>query len=85
MARDFRQLTDDVHRDRGPRWSPDGSRLAFYSNRQGPYAVWSIRADGSRLEPLSPTGRIPRPARPTWSPDGRRLTVGKNRSAAARR
>ena len=72
----LRQLTDDVHRDRGPRWSPDGSRLAFYSNRQGPYAVWSIRADGSRLEPLSPIGQDRAFVRPAWSPDGRRLTAG---------
>ena len=72
----LRQLTDDVHRDRGPRWSPDGSRLVFYSNRQGPYGVWSIRADGSRLEPLSPARQDQAFVRPTWSPDGRRVTVG---------
>ena len=72
----FRQITDDLARDRGPRWSPDGSRLAFYSNRQGPYEIWSIQADGSRLELLA---RAPAGSdglmRPTWAPDGRRLTA----------
>jgi serine/threonine protein kinase len=72
----FRQITDDPYRDRGPRWSPDGSRLAFYSNRQGPYEIWAIRPDGSRLEllaraPDSANGLI----RPTWAPDGRRLAA----------
>ena len=36
----LRKLTDDPHRDRGPSWSPDGKRIAFYSNRGGKYAVW---------------------------------------------
>jgi Tol biopolymer transport system component len=71
----FRQLTDDEYRDRGPRWSPDGSRLMFYSNRTGPYNLWSIRPDGSRLEIVarSSQGLI----RPAWSPDGRRV-MAKN-------
>ena len=72
----FRQITDDPYRDRGPRWSPDGSRLAFYSNRQGPYEIWAIRPDGSRLELLA---RAPDNAsglaRPAWAPDGRRLSA----------
>jgi serine/threonine protein kinase len=71
----FRQLTDDEYRDRGPRWSPDGSRLMFYSNRTGPYNLWSIRPDGSRLEIVarSSQGLI----RPAWAPDGRRV-MAKN-------
>ena len=72
----FRQLTDDLHRDRGPRWAPDGSRLAFYSNRQGPYNIWSIRPDGSRLEALADANDAAF-LRPTWAPDGRRI-VGRN-------
>ena len=41
----FRQLTDDAFRDRGVTWSPDGRRLAFYSDRGGSYEVWTIRPD----------------------------------------
>jgi len=72
----LRQLTDDPHRDRGPRWSPDGTRLAFYSNRQGPYAIWSIRPDGSRLEPIAGASESSY-LRPTWAPDGRTI-AGKD-------
>ena len=77
----FRQITDDPARDRGPRWSPDGSRLAFYSNRQGPYQIWSIRADGSRPELLARAPHdSPGLTRPTWAPDGHRL-IAKNSQA----
>jgi len=68
----LRRLTDDEFRDRQPRWSPDGTRIAFYSNRSDKYEIWTIRADGSQLERAT---IIPgRPVyNPIWSPDGRRL------------
>ncbi|HVT14887.1 MAG TPA: protein kinase [Thermoanaerobaculia bacterium] len=69
---ELRQLTNDSYRNRRPVWSPDGSRVAFYSNRSGRYELWSIRPDGSRLEEL--TSSNDRSAvNPLWSPDGRRL------------
>jgi len=50
-----------------PRWSPDGTRLAFAENTD----VFIVNADGSGLtkltrSPLSGT-------QPSWSPDGKRL------------
>ena len=51
----LRRLTDDLARDRQPRWAPDGKSLIFYSNREGgQYAVYSIRPDGSGLTRLTP-------------------------------
>ncbi len=68
---ELRQLTDDVHRDRMPRWSPDGKRIAFYSNRSGNYQVWTINPDGSGLQQLTySAGSV---LYPIWSPDGSRL------------
>jgi len=68
----LRHLTDDAFRDRGPKFSPDGKRIAFYSNRSGRYDVWSIRPDGSGLT------QVTRNAAngawfPNWSPDGTRI------------
>jgi eukaryotic-like serine/threonine-protein kinase len=51
----YRQVTDDSHRNRGPRWFPDGSRLLFYSTRNGTYQAWSIRPDGSNPQQLTET------------------------------
>jgi serine/threonine protein kinase len=68
----LRRMTDDVYRDRGPKFSPDGKRLAFYSNRSGRYDLWSIHLDGSGLSPL--TKNTPHGAWfPNWSPDGSRI------------
>ena len=55
----MRQLTDDPFNDRGPRWSPDGEKIAFFSNRSGQYQVWTIRPDGSGLEQITDDERRP--------------------------
>jgi len=71
----LRQLTNDIHKDRFPRWSPDGKRIAFYSNRGGKYEIWSIQADGSGLQQL--TFNSPASVHyPVWSPDGAQLAYG---------
>ncbi|HEX8474887.1 MAG TPA: protein kinase [Pyrinomonadaceae bacterium] len=71
-----RQLTNDVHKDRGPVWSPDGARIAFYSGRSGKYELWTIRADGSDLRQLTFT-EGESVAYPVWSPDGARLAYSR--------
>jgi Tol biopolymer transport system component len=68
---DRRQLTNDVFKDRLPRWSRDGRRLAFQSNRSGSWQVWLINVDGSGLRQLT-FGSEPA-VFPTWSPDNSRL------------
>jgi Tol biopolymer transport system component/serine/threonine protein kinase len=68
----LRQLTDDIFQDRTPRWSPDGKRIAFMSNRTGNWQVWTIKPDGSGLEQLTDAPGDGASA-PTWSPDGARL------------
>jgi eukaryotic-like serine/threonine-protein kinase len=48
----LRPVTNDPVRDRGPRWTSDGS-LIFYSPRSGRYDFWSIQPDGSSLRQLT--------------------------------
>src|SRR5262245_33687719 len=69
----YRRLTDDAFRNRSPMWSPDGQRIAFYSDRTGTYDVWAVRPDGSGLEQLT-KGEV-QVNFPTWSPDGTRLSL----------
>ncbi len=71
----LRKLTDDPFRNRGPSWSPDGSRIAFYSDRSGVYDLWTIRPDGSGLARVLKTPVVS-PWYPRWSPDGRTLAFG---------
>ena len=57
--------------DAGPQLSPDGRRIAFWSNRNGESAeIWTANADGT-----APTQLTYGPGRnqgsATWSPDGR--------------
>lgn len=69
---DPRQLTDDLHKDRRPRWSPDGDKISFYSDRSGSYEIWTIHPDGSGLQQLTD---IPGQVIDyhDWSPDGLRM------------
>ncbi|MDX2268236.1 MAG: protein kinase [Bryobacter sp.] len=71
----LRQLTDGEYRDRGPRWSPDGKRLAFFSNRAGSWEIWLYTMDGGQLEQLTRGGMGAggTAAWPVWSPDGKKL------------
>jgi Tol biopolymer transport system component len=66
------QLTDDHYKDRLPRWTPEGDRIVFYSDRSGGYEIWSIRADGSDLRQLTDTPDVDA-IYPVLSPDGRRI------------
>lgn len=40
-------LTTDPELDSYPDWSPDGSRIAFRSDRSGNIEVWSVNANGT--------------------------------------
>ena len=68
----LRQLTNDNFKNRGPRWSPDGRRLAFFSNRGGPWEIWTYQIDGGQLEQIT-RGATGTTAWPVWSPDGKKL------------
>lgn len=43
-----------------PTWSPDGSMLAFVSNRGGEPDIWVVNADGSNLRRLTEAGQYVR-------------------------
>ena len=71
------RLTFHSEMDAWPIWSPDGSRIAFTSNRSGQFNVYVTRADGSgEEERLGPSNEDVGPD--DWSPDGRDILVSVN-------
>jgi len=57
----------------GPSWSPDGTRIAFFSQPGGPGALYVVNVDGSGLTKLADIGQDPNYygvffASPSWSP-----------------
>ena len=62
--------------DKWPRWSPDGSRIAFISDKSGEEEVWVVAQDGSSPpEQLTSGGKAMRYT-PEWAPDGKRIAFG---------
>jgi serine/threonine protein kinase len=76
------QITNDIHRDRGPRWSPDGKKIAFYSDRSGEYEIWLINPDGSGLEQLTHTPEENMIFYPVWSPDSQKILYRMSASSS---
>jgi len=62
------RLTDNWATDTSPAWSPDGSRIAFVSDRAGSPQVYVMNADGSGVKRLTYRGNYN--TTPDWSPKG---------------
>ena len=70
------RLTNNNVIDDDPTWSPDGTRLAFVSQKQdGSFAIFTMNADGSNqteVTSLTNSGFVRwRPL--SWSPDGKKI------------
>jgi len=64
--------------DNDPVWSPDGTKIAFESNRGGDYDVYVMDADGTDVRDL--TNHPALDASPAWSPDGKRIAFVSDRA-----
>jgi dipeptidyl aminopeptidase/acylaminoacyl peptidase len=67
----LRELTRGSWRDSAPVWSPDGSKLAFLSDRDGTTQLHVLFVATGELAQLTHTERAP--AGVTWSPDGKQI------------
>lgn len=67
----LRALTTGPQADITPRWSPDGQRVAFISNRDGSLQIYVLRLSDGHLNRLTRLEKAP--SRLAWSPDGQRL------------
>jgi Tol biopolymer transport system component len=72
-------LTNNAFTDRAPAWSPDNSRIAFESSRDGNREIYVMNADGTNVvrvtnDPAADTD-------PTWTADSRLLWVSQRDNA----
>ncbi len=71
------QLTDDGPNpsfptyDFDPDWSPDGTKIAFVSNRANGFQIFTMNADGSNVQQIT-NGNV-ETGQPKWSPDGTKI------------
>ena len=70
-------LTSNGSDDHDPTYSPDGSRIAFRSGRDGNLEVYVMNADGSAQTRL--TNDAGADVNPEWSPDGSKLAFRSTR------
>jgi Tol biopolymer transport system component/DNA-binding winged helix-turn-helix (wHTH) protein len=77
------RLISSTKMESGPQFSPDGTKIAFESNRSGAYEIWMCRSDGSGLVQLThfnssssgvvPGGSDTHAGTPRWSPNGQQI------------
>ena len=83
--RKVRMLTHARANSGLPAWSPDGSLIAFATDRNAPGGdvIYVMNADGSGQRPV--THNLPRvdDAWPSWSPDGKRLVFARETGAGS--
>jgi Tol biopolymer transport system component len=65
------QLTQDNGRDVNGVWSPDGTQIAWETDRSGSFQIWIMNSDGSQKRALTQGPAIH--GWPQWSPDGTKL------------
>ena len=63
--------------DLTPAWSPDGSRIAFVSDRDGDDEIYVMNADGSGQIRLTTSAGLD--LWPAWSPDGSQIAFDSHR------
>ena len=71
------RLTSGPAFDMQPRFSPDGSVVAFTSDRDGNNNIWVMNTDGSELRQVTKEANRDVNS-PTWSPDGQYIFVRKH-------
>jgi GDSL-like lipase/acylhydrolase family protein/WD40 repeat protein len=66
--------------DGAPAWSPDGRTIAFHSNRDGDFEVFTMTWEGGSVSQRTANGASD--GEPDWSPDGALMTFHSNRDGS---
>ncbi len=75
------ELTTGSADDRSPRYSPDGARILFDSDRNALWGVWTVSpaGEGTALGVLAYDAAGAEIRHPAWSPDGKRILLSSDR------
>jgi PKD repeat protein len=77
------RLTANAAWDGTPAWSPDGTRIAFASDRDGDSDIYLMNADGTAQTSLIAAAEWGSEIEPAWSPDGSRIAFTSDRDGNA--
>ena len=67
-----------LHYQIDPAWSPDGTRIAFASSRDGPYHLFVVALTGKQATTTRLTKGKSEDTHPSWSPDGQRIAFTRS-------
>ena len=69
-----RHLTDNLHQEIDPTWSPDGRHIAYASGINKNFEIYVMDAHGRNRRRLTNSGDVHiHNWEPSWSPDGKRI------------
>ena len=75
-----RNLTNNLHQETDPTWSPNGKHIAYASTKDRNFEIYVMDADGRNRRRLTNSGDVHiHDWHPSWSPDGKRIAFTSNR------
>ena len=74
-----KRLTSETANTHDPDWSSDGTKIAYASQSDGDWEIYTINANGTGKKQLTSNSGI-EDNFPSWSPDGQYIAYSSNRS-----